>query len=352
MSARKLHRWLGLLLGGWFLVLGLTGAVLVYWHALEAVELPRPSGGESLPLQTLLDRAARHMDDIPWRIFPADEHRDHALAIFLTDEGRRTLYLNPANGEVQGALPWRGAAVHWLYDLHANALAGSAGKLLVGLTAIPLLLGLAMGLRLWLRRGAVTLRESLRPVRGLRGRRRLSHWHRVLGIWAFLPLLLAVGSGLPVSFPDTTRLVLQPLLAPSPPFQGPATKGAGPVDLDGAVAIARTALPGWRLGWAEPPAGPGETEWLLVLLRQASDWPSGRAAAWVDAKTGRLLEVRLPDGVDHARAWIRAFHEGRVFGEAHRWIVVFSGLAMVALSVIGLLLWRRSRRPVAAAAAA
>ncbi len=348
VSARRLHRWVGLLLGGWFVVLGLSGAVLVYWHALEAVQLPRPIPAERLPLQQLLDAATRHMRDMPWRLFPPDEHRDHALAVFWTDDGRQTLHLDPATGAVQAVLPWRGAAVHWLYDLHANALAGATGKLLVGLTAIPLLLGLGLGLRLWLKRGGVPLRESVLPGAGLRGRRLLSSWHRSLGIWAVLPLLLAAGSGLPVSFPDTTRLLLQPVLGASPGFRLPPAKGGGPVDLDGAVAVALAALPGWRLGWAEPPGETGEPEWLIVLLRHATDWPSGRAAAWVNAATGRLEEVRLPDGVDHARAWFRALHEGRVFGTLHRWSVIAAGLAMMALPVLGMLLWRRSRRPVPA----
>lgn len=344
MTARRLHRWVGLTLGAWFVLLGLTGAVLVYWHALEAAELPRPAAGNSLPLQQLFEASTRSMRDIPWRIFPADEHRAHAVAIFQTDDGRRMVHLDPTTGAVQATLPWRGAAVHWLYDLHANALAGRTGKLLVGLTAIPLLLGLAVGLRLWLKRGGVPLRESLRPVPGLRGRRRLSNWHRSLAIWAFAPLLLAVGSGLPVSFPDTTRQVLQPVLAPAPAFRVPIAKGTGEVDLDGAVALALAALPGWRLGWAEPPGDDGEPEWLLVLLPQAHDWPSGRAAAWVNARTGRLEELRLPDGVDHARAWIRALHEGRIFGTAHRWSVIAAGLAMMALALLGPLLWWRSRR--------
>lgn len=339
MTARRLHRWLGLLLGGWFVVLGVTGAILVYWHALEAVKLPSPAAGPPLPLQQLFEAAGRHMNEVPWRLFPADEHRDHALAIFPTDEGRVTLHLDPTTGVVQASLPWRGAAVHWLYDLHANALLGSTGKLAVGLIGLPLLLGLALGLRLWLRRGALPLREAVFPSAGLRGRRRLSNWHRSLGLWAFAPLLLAVASGLPVSFPDTTRRLLQPVLAPAPPFAVSPAKGPGPVDLDGAVAAALAALPGWRLGWAEPPED--TPDWLLVLLRDAHDWPAGRAAVWVNSRTGRVEDIRLPDGVDHARAWIRALHEGRIFGTAHRWTVIFGGLAMCGLAVLGLLLWRR-----------
>jgi uncharacterized iron-regulated membrane protein len=36
-----------------------------------------------------------------------------------------------------------------------------------------------------------------------------------------------------------------------------------------------------------------------------------------------------------------------VFGQAHRLVMLASGLAMVALAVLGVLLWRRGR-PVAA----
>ncbi len=354
VSARRLHRWLGLIFGGWFLALGLTGAMLVYWHGLEAVAMPRATPGASLPLQQLYDAAGRHLGEPPWRIFPADERSEHARAVIATHPGRVTLYLDPATAAVQAALPWRGSWVHWVYDAHATALAGRTGKLLVGLTGLPLLLGLILGLRLWLRRGAMPLGEAMVPRPGLRGRRALSNLHRAIAFWALLPLLLVTLSGLPVSFPGTTRDVLSPILPAAPEFRVPKLKGTGPVDLDGAVAVARQALPGWRLAWAEPPEPDGEPSWLLVLLPEHGAWPSGRAAAYVNARSGRLEELTLPDGVDHARAWIRAFHEGRVFGEAHRWVVVASGLAMVALAVLGLMLWLRSRRraPLTAPAAA
>lgn len=346
MSARRLHRWLGLLLGGWFIVVGLTGAVLVYWHALEAMELPSPAAGAALPLQQLYDAAARHMNDVPWRIFPPDAHHAHARVFFLTDEGRRILHLDPSTGAVQAVLAWRGAVVHWVYDLHANALAGRTGKLLVGLSALPLLAMLWFGVRLWLNRGAVPLRESIIPRGGLRGRRLLSHAHRVAGFWALLPLLVATITGLSLSFPDTTRTLLEPFTPPSPQFRVSAAKGLGAVDLDGALAVTRAALPGWRLAWAEPPETDAP-EWLLVLLPESQRWPSGRAAAYVNAASGRLEEVRLPDGVDHLRAWIMALHNGEAFGLAHHLVVIALGLALMAMAVLGGLLWWRGRRRMA-----
>ena len=351
MSARRLHRWLGLVLGAWFLLVGVTGAVLVYWHALEAAQLPTPAAGTALPMQVLFEAASRHMNDVPWRFFPADEHSAHARAIFLTDPGRIILLLEPSTGVVQGSLPWRGAVVHWIYDFHANALAGRTGKLLVGLSAFPLLLMMVFGVRLWLKRGAVPLGESIIPRRGLRGRRLLSHTHRVAGFWALLPLLLATITGLSLSFPETTREVLEPFTAPSPEFRVPVAKGTGPVDLDGAMAAVRAAMPGWRLAWAEPPED-DVPDWLLVLLPEAQTWPSGRAAAYVNAQTGRLEEVRLPDSVDHIRAWIMALHNGEAFGLAHRLVVIALGLTLCGMAVLGFLLWRRGRKPAPAAVTA
>ncbi len=330
------------MLGAWFVLVGLTGAVLVYWHALEAAELPTPAAGASLPLQQLYEAAAKHMNDVPWRFFAPDEHHAHARVFFLTDVGRRIVHLDPTTGAVQAVLAWRGAVVHWFYDLHANALSGRTGKLLVGLSALPLLVMLGLGLRLWLNRGAVPLRESIVPRRGLRGRRLLSHAHRVVGFWALLPLLIATITGLSLSFPDTTRGLLEPFTPHSPQFRVSAAKGTGAVNLDGAMAVVRTALPGWRLAWAEPPEDDAP-EWLLVLLPEAQRWPSGRAAAYVNAASGRLEEVRLPDGVDHIRAWIMALHNGQAFGLAHRLAVIALGLVLVAMAMLGLLLWRRGR---------
>ena len=47
MSARRLHRWLGLGFGLWFALAGLSGAVLVFWREIEAVRFrtgtPQPA---------------------------------------------------------------------------------------------------------------------------------------------------------------------------------------------------------------------------------------------------------------------------------------------------------------------
>jgi uncharacterized iron-regulated membrane protein len=56
------HRWLGIALGLWFALVGLSGAVLVFEEPIDAWLNPdlltTPSRGPALPLETIVSRAA------------------------------------------------------------------------------------------------------------------------------------------------------------------------------------------------------------------------------------------------------------------------------------------------------
>ena len=141
MSARRLHRWLGLGLGLWFALAGLTGAVLVFWREIEAAPLPAIAAGPSLPLSELVGRAKQHQAEAPWRVFPPQgEGEGEPLRVeFLPEAGGRvSLYLDPTDGRVLAKLPWGGAAIHWLYELHSGHILGRVGGVAVGLSGLAL----------------------------------------------------------------------------------------------------------------------------------------------------------------------------------------------------------------------
>jgi uncharacterized iron-regulated membrane protein len=57
-----LHRWLGLFIGGWFALVGLSGSILVFEDQVDAFLNPHlltePRGGVPLPPQAMLVRVA------------------------------------------------------------------------------------------------------------------------------------------------------------------------------------------------------------------------------------------------------------------------------------------------------
>jgi len=338
VSARRAHRWLGLAFGLWFALAGLSGAVLVFWKEIEAAPLPVPSAGAPLPLDALLARAEAARGEAAWRVFPGERLRVE----FLGDGGRVSLYLDPADGRVLATLPWGGAAIHWLHMLHSGHLLGRAGGVAAGLAGLALLALLAAGLALWPRHPALPWRERLWLTPGLRGRRRQANRHRALG-WRLAPLLaVAALSGTTLAFPDTTRAVLEPVLAPAPSAPDAPKPAARAPGLDAAVALAEARLPAWRLAWLVLPEEARDPLTVVLLPRDAR-WPSGRA--WVEVgPKGHLLDAGMPDGVDHARAWLMALHNGQWLPWAGRGMVVATGLSLPVFLWLGISLWARSRR--------
>ena len=340
---RRLHRWLGLALGAWLAVAGGSGALIVFWPEIETAGLPAAGPGPALPLATLASAATAALPeapDGPLRLLPPATPGARFVAHFrLADGSRTTLHLDPATGAVLGERRWGHQRIHWFYALHHGGLFGRWGTLAAELAALPLLALLAAGLVLLARRDALPWREKLFFRKGLRGRRRLGNWHRVLGLWAALPLAIAAVTGLGIAFEQTTQTALYRLLRPSPGAVAPPQPGRGPIDLDGAVALVEAARPGWRVSAIDRADTAGRIP-LLLLPREA--WlPRAPSQALVDPGTGALLSLRDPDTVTHLTAWLMALHNGTAFGLPHRLAVVALGLVPAGLGGLGLILWLR-----------
>ncbi len=228
-----------------------------------------------------------------------------------------------------------------LYQLHDGALLGQAGALAAGLAGLPLLAMLAAGLVLWQRRYALPWREALRPVAGLRGQRRWRNLHRALGFWSLLPLTLAALTGMTLSFPDTTRALLDPLLA-APPARW---EKAGPLTLDAAVALAEARLPRHRVAWVDLPMDGGDGVDMALLPRDGGVAAPARLHA--SLRSG-LVEYSLAAPVEQARAWFMALHNGAALGLGHRLAISALGLAPGVLLLLGLAMGRRRDAQAAA----
>ncbi len=335
---RPLHRWGGLLLGAWLAIAGLSGSVLVWWHELADPHLPT-SAGPPLPLAQLLKQASAQLppDSLPYRLLPGATPGAPVQLLALDAADRRlTLWLDPATAEVLYRRAWGDHWVHQLYNLHAGATLGEAGKLAAGLAGPAMLALLAAGLALWLRRHGLPWAELLRPVRGLRGLRRQRNRHRALGFWALPALALAAATGTTLSFPEATRAALAPFLA----APQPAREKLGPLTLDAAIAAAEARLPGHRLAWLDLPDDPAAPYAMALLPRDGRVAAPARLRAWL--RPG-LLEHSPAGAVEQARAWFMALHNGAALGLAHRLAITALGLAPAVLWLLGLAMGRRRR---------
>jgi uncharacterized iron-regulated membrane protein len=341
----RVHRWLGLLVGGWFALAGLSGAALVFWRPIEDLEFgaPPPAAGTALPLEALVAAAqARYPGGDPFRIIlPERAGETPRVEILRAKGGRASVQVDPVSGAVLSERVWGRAVIHWIYDLHSGGLFGRNGVATVGITGIVLGVLVLLGLLLWARYAWRPLRESIWPRTGLRGLRRLRNLHRPAGLWLALPLVLACATGFGLAFPEVVREYLPPLLEAEAPTRRIPGNGK-PMTLAEALAAAEAAVPGWRGAWIDLPEASGRQD-ATVRLRLAQPGRIDGIAEVVVSLDTRTMWVTPVAPVERVRAWIMALHNGHAFGLAHQLAIILLGLTPGLLFVTGFLAWRRRR---------
>lgn len=268
-----LHRWAGLVLAGFLLLAGLTGALLAWNHELEAVVSPDlfiaapPSPGAPLldPLE------------LRERVQAAYPHA-HAGRVILEAEPGRTLlfrlsavpdpvtgtvaelpndqvFVNPYTGAVQGERKWGDITqgpknlMPFIYRLHYTLALGTLGSYTMGIVALVWMLDCLVGAYLtfpaWSRKPPRRLSLVAQvPAPGhspAPGRRWLARWwpswkvrwsggnykrtfdlHRAGGLWPWAMLFVLAWSGVAFNLTEVHDPVMKSLLAYQ--SDGPALK--------------------------------------------------------------------------------------------------------------------------------
>lgn len=353
----RLHRWLGLGLLLFWVVMGLTGSVLVVYRELlnagrpvPAVPAPPATVDLDAVLQTLHTSEPRR--EGPWRIELPLNAGDPVVARYLQPaETRdrafapRMVWLDAAGQRVHHTAFWGEEPWTWLYDLHYTLLLDAPGRHAVGVLGVLMTVSLVSGLVLWWPRSG-RWAQAWSFKRGAAPERRVYDLHKLAGAGGALVLVMLCLTGVLLTW---QRQITPWLDRVSPLFQPPPVQISGPpkVPLATAVRMAQAAFPGAQPRWVE--SAPHAGGLLRVQLWQAGE-PSRRfprTQVWVDAATGEVVGVRngLDAGAsDTVLAWLHPLHNGEVAGWPGRILILMSGLLPLVLGVTGVLRWRHKRR--------
>ncbi|MDX2267410.1 MAG: PepSY-associated TM helix domain-containing protein [Bryobacter sp.] len=346
----QLHLWAGIFLGLYFVVIGLTGSLIVYKKELERAAIPQliqvPVKAERASFQALYEAV--------WAAYPQASISN----VFLYPEGvswsfrlsenkeRVQVYVNPYTAEVLGEDRYGGKFLQWVYDLHVNLLAGKTGVLLNGLGGFALALMSISGLVIWwpgLRFWKTGFVYAFR-----------AHWkrqnydvHKLVGLASAAILLLLGLTGSYWTWPKEYESFL------AWATQGPAKTSApriAPIarknwqDLESILQAARQALPEGEPSLFRFASRPDDVHSLKRIL--PTDWrtqgddtvylhPATAAVVHIDRHAEQALGVRLQRD-------IYALHFGTFGGHATRILWLLIGITPTVLFVSGLLMyWNR-----------
>ncbi len=357
LAWRKLHLYLALAFGMVFVFSGLSGSTLVFYQAIDEYLNPAlltvERGAEYAPLTEIVAAArAREPETAKLTRLHLPRHPRAAMkARFAVprQEGEMLLdvWVDPFTAEVLGQRRWGGYLMSFLYQLHHTLFLGDAGKTLIGVAGMSLLVSVIAGLTLWWPRRARLFRVS--GFRRAVNRRRCAYrWHITLGACAAPVLVVIAFSGISMIFPQSVKAivgVVLPFAAPVPATVG-GDSGGQRLDIDAVGRIAADLFPRAQLQRIYPPASAGGVYRLIMRQPGEVGKTSGSTRIWIDPRNGDILAVREPKslpGGDAVFAWLFPLHNGEAFGPAGRMLVFLTGFTPLILYITGMRVWWRKR---------
>ncbi len=295
----ELHLYSGLAIGLLALVVGLSGAALVY---APEFEMGAPAGpGPRLPLPVL---AAKILDNYPGYALRgvrfdaqqnATEFHVHARTATPGKAADLHLAVDPASGAVQREVNRKAGFWHWMRELHHNLLAGKAGRIGNGIGAALLLFLCLSGIVIWWP-GPKLWRKRLTIASGTGWKRWNWDLHNALGFWMAGALAFFSFTGVYFAFPHAVQDAVRYLTASPRPLQKhdiplPQASRLDAAPLDALLRAARRAVPGARIAQLKLPHGPLEP--VEVRLKTPFDLHrDGNNKVFLDPRTAAVLHVQ------------------------------------------------------------
>ena len=350
---RTIHKYAGLLLGLLLTLIGFSGSLLVFDHAIDdqiTPELRSLSSQSSAPLQRVLQNA---MQAAPPRTqasridLARQPGAPHMVRFTCTQnpDCRIDVSIDPQTGRVLTVREWGAYTMSWIYVLHYTLLSGSTGKTIVGLTGIALIFFLVSGLYLWWpKRGR--LRQALRIRRHPTGRF-LRELHQVIGAITAPALLICAITGVTLVFYTQVRATInffspvtsKPLFTVSP--LGPT------LTIDELFDRAQTVFPKGVIKRIYLPKAPNQPVQVRLNLPDEPWINHGASAVWINPYNGSILgtwnAADLPPG-NTILTWAFPLHNADVLGLAGRFFWVFTGLLPGFLFITGAIFWYWKKR--------
>lgn len=391
----QLHLWIGLILLLPLVMMGVTGAVLVYAHDIEHLlgqgEPDVRTVGEWRSPAELIEAAKAATTD-PGRIpiavrWPTEVGEPAAVRLsrpgmanerpqFRGPQGGGQQQGGPAQGRVPTQSPFAGSLqilidpvslqvietqqamtgwVRFFHDLHGHLLIpGGLGRELVGWLGVALLVLGCSGLYLWWPRPGQWKAAFMvrRKAKGLRLNREL---HGAVGIWSLAIFMLVNFTGVYLAFPQQVSAAVNSIWPGrdmrAAMFQARVEpmRGTPPMGVNDAVELAKTRVPDARFLSAFLSIRPDQAM-RVGFVRPGHEAGAPIITVIVDPYRKAVIDVFDPRTMTTGEsivAWQRALHYGIGLGGIYKFLVFVSGLIIPIFAVTGFLMWwikRRNRR--------
>ena len=399
-----IHRWAGLVMAGFLIVVGLTGSLLAFYPELERLAHPHwypdRDPGTWMGAGVLAEKLERAEPRL--RVGQLSlQGFDGATSAWVEprldpatgkpfDLGYNYVVLDPATGTVLDRIHWGTLRNGWtglmsfVYALHYALALGMPGVWILGVCALVWTLDCFVGLYVTFpvrrprethaHRQPVSVDASwwarwkrawiIKPGNAHRLNFDL---HRAGGLWLWGALLIFAWSSVYMNLWDTVYTWTTRALFEYHPYWTEFRPRSVPMEQPGlnwpdaqavgerlmATHVAQAGLTVRRPVGLRLYRDFGVYQYQVETTGEIDDRPRRYTTqVWFDADTGVLRLALLPRGQYAGNTisnWLYALHMANVFGVPYRIFVCVMGVVVVMLSVTGVYLWAKKRRSKAIA---
>ncbi|MEJ0101733.1 MAG: PepSY-associated TM helix domain-containing protein [Bacteroidota bacterium] len=348
----KWHLYLGIISGLIVAVVGVTGSILVFQDEIDRSLNPSLfivlEKQRKIPLEEIIPMVKKNNPQLQFDyILNDDDKPNHAYYLynFATEE---QVFINPYTAEISGKRLYESGFIHWVTEIHRTILIPVAGRYIVGIASLILLILTITGLRLWIPQKWRQLKSVLSVKFSGSFKRQNYDWHNVLGFYSSPVIALLSLTGFCITF----SFIIVPLLfilSGKSPQDVEGVLGAKSIYSNGAVqlpiekiaAIGKEILPEDRIAGI---AFPGDSIGNFRLDMAAPGLPKSgnREMLLIDQYSGKVLlnsRTDFPNVGNAYLSWLTPIHYGSFGGRPTQVIALIGGLIPLLLFITGFIIW-------------
>lgn len=352
----KWHLYLGLFAGSILVIVGLTGSILVFQDEIDAALNPDllevRAQQKRIPLDEMADLVRRRYPDRKFNyVNITNEDLPTSTYQFRDLDNKTEFFVNPYNGEICGKRLTNSSFIRTVMNIHMTLLIPDAGKYIVGLSALCLMILTITGIRLWLPaniRRWKQWKEALTVKFGASFKRQNLDWHNVLGFYSAPVVVVLSLTGVVITFAPVFLGVMFMLNGKSPDalrqvFDNKSTYHASYKKLSAQEMVAKAGkpFPDARLESIFYPKDSLGT-YMLSYSSAGTAHTGHKTMMAVDQYSGKVVMNSNRDfpsvGVSYLN-WTVPLHYGTFGGWPTRILAFLGGLIPLAMFITGFIIW-------------
>lgn len=336
----KYHSWFGLIAGLYLIVMGISGAILVFHDSIDQdVPINIPANLiEKSPDFDLAIAAVQHKYPL-WELRLANFKQEEALIFDLRNlKERRKVFVDPQTAKIIKDLNYHSQFTSWLLKLHYSLHAGILGRILILLFGILFLLSLITGIYLYRKSILKALLFKVK-IKMKNKKSFYSSLHRYVGVWALLLNMVLVITGIILSFGVAKAGLNTPLPPASPEII---------TSVNGIIHDLKKNHPEFTPTYMRLPKQ--EIAKITVYGNFEKDpffFSEFFNFFQIDYKTGKIVSVKkISEGslLEKLNSMVTPFHYGEYGGIWIKILYSIIGLSGPFLSITGFYLWWKRKR--------